>query len=381
MRHGLLPDPLAVPLGRLRRPTANTHLRHLRGILSLFLNLFDHVHAFYPASLATRRRACYAGWRTMRRERLQVPDVELSRPALVLAQRFVQRWDLYARQLNDGRYICVHEMLGVDHLFSHLRGDLTLGAYLLDEKSRARYIVFDADDQKGFSDLVALAGGLASEEIPSYLETSRRGGHLWLFFEKPVSGRRARSLGLGILAAHQLEGIELFPKQEKLAGGPGSLIRMPFGIHRLSHRRYDLVTPEGQHLAPTIREQIDAFRAPETVPPATFDAYRTSVSSRGTSASLKSLEEPTDTVSERIKASVTVLEFVSQFVDLKPTGSGAIGSCPFHEDHHPSFGVNDEGNYWHCFAGCGGGSVIDFWMKFKRVDFTTAVRQLAKLLL
>ena len=29
-------------------------------------------------------------------------------------------------------------------------------------------------------------------------------------------------------------------------------------------------------------------------------------------------------------------------------------------DLHPSFGVNTEGNYWHCFAGCGGGSVIDF---------------------
>jgi hypothetical protein len=59
------------------------------------------------------------------------------------------------------------------------------------------------------------------------------------------------------------------------------------------------------------------------------------------------------------------LEFVSQYVDLKPTARGAIGLCPFHDDHHPSFGVNDEGNYWHCFAGCGGGSVIDFWMKWQ----------------
>jgi DNA primase len=50
-------------------------------------------------------------------------------------------------------------------------------------------------------------------------------------------------------------------------------------------------------------------------------------------------------VSERIKASVTVLEFVSQFVDLKPTVGEAIGLCPFHDDHHPSFGANDEDNY------------------------------------
>ena len=54
-----------------------------------------------------------------------------------------------------------------------------------------------------------------------------------------------------------------------------------------------------------------------------------------------------------------VLEFGGRYVDLKPTKNGAIGRCPFHDDHRPSFGVNAEGNYWHCFAGCGGGSVID----------------------
>jgi len=70
-----------------------------------------------------------------------------------------------------------------------------------------------------------------------------------------------------------------------------------------------------------------------------------------------------ETLSERIKASVTVLEFVSQYVELTPTKSGAIGLCPFHDDHRPSFGVNAEGNYWHCFAGCGEGSVIAFWMQ------------------
>jgi hypothetical protein len=38
------------------------------------------------------------------RERLLLPDPELSRSALVLAQRFVQRWDLHARQMGDGSF-------------------------------------------------------------------------------------------------------------------------------------------------------------------------------------------------------------------------------------------------------------------------------------
>jgi DNA primase len=45
-----------------------------------------------------------------------------------------------------------------------------------------------------------------------------------------------------------------------------------------------------------------------------------------------------------------VLEFVSQYVDLKPTASGAIGLCPFHDDHHPSFGVNAEWHPYNCFS-------------------------------
>ncbi|MHA2433799.1 MAG: CHC2 zinc finger domain-containing protein, partial [Candidatus Thorarchaeota archaeon] len=44
-------------------------------------------------------------------------------------------------------------------------------------------------------------------------------------------------------------------------------------------------------------------------------------------------------------------------------------------------GVNDEGNYWHCFAGYGGGSVIDFWMNWRECDFTTAIKELAEMLL
>jgi len=43
----------------------------------------------------------------------------------------------------------------------------------------------------------------------------------------------------------------------------------------------------------------------------------------------------------------------------------------------PSFGVSDTGNYWHCFAGCGGGTVIDLWIKWRECDLATAITELA----
>ena len=86
-------------------------------------------------------------------------------------------------------------------------------------------------------------------------------------------------------------------------------------------------------------------------------------------------------ISDKIKASVSVLEFVSQYIELKPTPSGAVGLCLFHDDHRPSFGVNARENYWHCFA-CGtGGSVIDFWMQWQDCDFVTAVHELRDMVL
>ena len=78
---------------------------------------------------------------------------------------------------------------------------------------------------------------------------------------------------------------------------------------------------------------------------------------------------------ERVKRQIAVEELVSQYVDLNAKG---IGKCPFHEDEVPSFSVNAKENYWNCFAGCGGGSVIDFWMKLNEMDFKEATKDLAE---
>jgi hypothetical protein len=270
--------------------------------------------------------------------------------------------------------------LHVGHLFDHLQRKITLGTYLLDAESCARFLVLDADDEHGWERLGYLAQQLSHEHIPAYLEKSRRGGHLWLFLAQAVAGRDAREFGRGLLDFHRLEDVELFPKQDELAGGPGSLIRMPFGVHRLTGRRYGFYAADGAPLAATIREQIYALAAPEVVPEVAFEAYR-SFAPQSVTTAPELPEMDTAAVSGRIKTSVTVLEFVSQYVDLRPTVSGAIGLCPFHDDRHPSLGVNNAGNYWNCIAGCGGGSVIDFWIKWKGCDFTTAVRELAEMLL
>jgi hypothetical protein len=307
-------------------------------------------------------------------------DAIYSRHIVTQAWRFVQRWDLYAQQLDDGRYICVREPLTIRLLLAHLKGEITLGAYILDLESRARFIVLDTDDQFGFDRLLSLAKTLALTGVVSYVEESRRGGHLWLFFTRAVSGERAREFGKGILTVHQVENMELFPKQDKLVEGPGSLIRMPFGIHRRVGRRYGFYNHEGQPLAPTIREQIEVLSDPEKVSEALFMAYRSNTPLKPIKGISGNRSNYTD-IATQIKNRARVLEFVGRYVELKPIGNGSVGLCPFHDDQYPSFGVNDRDNYWNCFAGCGGGSIIDFWMKWRDCDFAVAVNELAQMLL
>lgn len=306
------------------------------------------------------------------------PKSELEPLAEGLANVFIQRRDLYSRQIDDGSYLCIRKPLKTWHLKQHLVGELTLGAYVLNTDSRTNYIVIDADDNSELETLTFMAGQLASEDVPSYLETSRRGGHLWLFFERSVTGQQARSFGLGLLQKYGLEGIELFPKQTKLKSGPGSLIRLPFGVHRKSGERYGFITPDGHPLVPTWDAQIRLLSRPQTVPFAAFrDNLHRSAKQPGKPV-FQPVETSDGTLSQRIKASISVLDFVSQFVEIAPNGRGR---CPFHDDQHASFSVNADQNYWHCFTGCGGGSIIDFWMKHQDCDFTAAVRELAGILL
>jgi hypothetical protein len=220
----------------------------------------------------------------------------------------------------------------------------------------------------------------------SYLEHSRRGGHLWLFFDEPLPGSEIRAFGRGLLTHFRIERVELFPKQDQLKSGPGSLVRLPFGVHRRSGQRYGFYDTNGRPLAPALSSQIMVLEDREMVPQPVFERFRNIAAPTPAQTEIMRNEQLHQTTtensiglpSERIKKTLPLREFVSQYVELSATGTGC---CPFHEDAHPSFSLNEEEGYWHCFACNKGGSIIDFWMTLNDCDFQTAVRDLAQQML
>lgn len=78
-----------------------------------------------------------------------------------------------------------------------------------------------------------------------------------------------------------------------------------------------------------------------------------------------------------VKQSADIVEIIGEKVSLKASGGNFKGLCPFHPEKTPSFTVNPQRGFYHCF-GCGaGGSVIDFLMAAEHLSFQEALAKLA----
>jgi DNA primase len=81
---------------------------------------------------------------------------------------------------------------------------------------------------------------------------------------------------------------------------------------------------------------------------------------------------------EEVRSRADIVEIVGAHVRLRRAGRNFVGLCPFHNEKTPSFSVNAERGFFHCF-GCGvGGSVFNFITKIEGLTFPEAVRSLAK---
>ena len=82
---------------------------------------------------------------------------------------------------------------------------------------------------------------------------------------------------------------------------------------------------------------------------------------------------------DEIKTRLKVSTIVSKFVSLKKRGKEFVGLSPFKNEKTPSFTVNDEKEFYHCFATSEHGNIFDFVMKTQNLRFGEAVKYLANM--
>ena len=120
----------------------------------------------------------------------------------------------------------------------HLTGKKAIGIYPLLTDETCWLLAADFDKKTWQDDALAFVATCHRLNVPAYLERSRsgNGGHVWIFFERPISAMHARAMGCAILTQtmerrHHL-GLDsydrFFPNQDTLPkGGFGNLIALP----------------------------------------------------------------------------------------------------------------------------------------------------------
>ncbi len=79
---------------------------------------------------------------------------------------------------------------------------------------------------------------------------------------------------------------------------------------------------------------------------------------------------------QEIKNRIDIVDFINKYVSLRKSGNNYVGLCPFHSEKTPSFTVNREKQFFHCF-GCGeSGDVVTFYMKIENLEFKEAIKNL-----
>lgn len=126
-------------------------------------------------------------------------------------------------------------------LQEHLNGQRTVGIYPLLKDETCWLLAVDFDDAEWNEDALAFLETCDAQRVPAYLERSRSGtgGHVWIFFDKPVRASQARAIGAFLISETKQRRYQLsfssydrmFPNQDTMPrGGYGNLIALPLQL-------------------------------------------------------------------------------------------------------------------------------------------------------
>ncbi len=81
---------------------------------------------------------------------------------------------------------------------------------------------------------------------------------------------------------------------------------------------------------------------------------------------------------QAIKARLNIADIVRRYVTLRRVGNRWVAPCPFHQETKPSFSVNEEEGFFHCFGCQASGDIFDFYARINGLEFRDALEQLAE---
>lgn len=203
----------------------------------------------------------------------------MSADAARIHQLFVHRRDVCALQQESGAYFPAIAPVSVGTVSQHLRGECSVGAYVLNTDDTCRFVMFDLDTYDRMA-LLCLCDAIERLVADTYAQASQtwsghpyrcllledsggKGYHVWLPFSTPRPARDVRAWAQPVVEAYNIgrdrnipagapaipftpwPALEVFPKQDALGeGGYGNLVKLPLGVHAKTGARSYFVPRE-----------------------------------------------------------------------------------------------------------------------------------------
>jgi len=301
------------------------------------------------------------------------PKPEVAEALRHYREFFVNRDDTYSRQRDHSRlYYRVQKPLDDRTLIQHFQGKITVGLYSIDKEGKTKWNAIDSDE--GIEPLTNVQEQLKAIEMPSYLELSRKGGHLWIFWSKPIDSYVSKKI-LSPFSGN----LEVYPSGDIPDEEIGLAIRGPLGIHRVNGQRYpftdDRLRPVSEGV---VRGQLDwLYSNVERVDPVPYIAMMPAEAESQAEIMRHVHLSESSPIAEWV-ARHDIADVVGRYVNLSRSG---LGHCPWgnkhkHNDRHPSFAIFRRSQKFWCFTERVGGNAFDFLSRYYSLNPQNMLREL-----
>jgi hypothetical protein len=216
-----------------------------------------------------------------------------------------------------------------------------ISAFMINEDDESHVLAYDFDTDNGMDQAYVLASVIWDLGGAAWVESSRRGAHVWCPLQRPMPAKMIRRAARSFLESALPEDasdphIEIRPGSDTLAeGGLGHPLRLPCMPHPKTGQRGIMYTAARARLGPSLAAVL--LEMTDTIPADLIEkrAGMWSPKMKGLPKTYRNTYQPSDDPYEDASAS----DILMRLWDVHNARPGKAVRCPAHDDRNPSLSI------------------------------------------
>ncbi len=216
-----------------------------------------------------------------------------------------------------------------------------VSAFMIDTDNQSHVLAYDFDTDNGMEQAFTLASVITDLGGAAWVESSRRGAHLWSPLQRSMPAKMIRRAARSFLESALPEDakdthIEIRPGSDTIAeGGLGHPLRMPCMPHPKTGQQGIMYTAAGERLGPSIAATL--LEMTDVTPAALIEERSTMwrPSIRSLPKTYRTTYQPREDPYEDACAS----DILRDLWGVENARPGKAVRCPAHDDRNPSLSI------------------------------------------